>query len=186
MFTVKNLLLLIGRNAIISLMAVSITAIAIVFLSNELDRVSDSVALNRHLKAALEKRIGLFEILKRDAQIIGTNDIRMENAFPPSDNILGFINTLDNLATQHAIAQVYHFETPVPSIISAPFPLSSISYSNSLGADLSTFSHYLKEFEKLPYFTAIEGFTISSPSDLGWLGTSTISFRATLYTKTIE
>lgn len=186
MFAIKNLLTLIGRNAIISLIVVSITFIVIVFLSNEIEHISDSVALNHRLKASLEQRIELFEILKHDRDIIGTNDVQIENAFAPSNNILGFINTLDGLATQNALTQVYRFETPTPSDLSAPFPISTISYSNSFEANISTFSTYLKEFEKLPYFTQIEGFSIASQGNLGWLGTSTISFRATLHTKTIQ
>ncbi|MEI6580679.1 MAG: hypothetical protein WCO07_00735 [bacterium] len=186
MFTVKNLLILIGRHAIVSLIVVSITVIAIFFISKEVERISDSVALNHRLESELKKRTELLEALKNDVQRIGTNDIQIDNAFISSEDISGFINTLDNLAQKESITQVYRFETPIPSSMSAPFPISTISYSDSLTTNVSSFSNYLKEFEKLPYFTKIDGFNISSQDKTGWLGTSTISFRATLYTKSIQ
>ena len=186
MFTIKNILILIGRNVIISLVAVSISTVAIVFLSNKIENLSDSVALNHRLEAQLKKTNELSDTLKNDVQTIGTNNVDIENAFVSSDNILGFINTLDNLASQKSIMETYHFGTPAPSVISAPFPISTIEYSNSLETSLLNFSDYLKAFEKMPYFTKIDGFTISSQDPLGWLGMSTISFNATLYTKTAQ
>src|SRR3989344_635298 len=186
MFTTKNLLLLIGRNALISLAAVCLALIFIFFLAKQIKRVSENAALNQRLEMQLEKRTELLEILKKDAQIIGTNDILIKNSFVPSDNILEFINILDSLAAKIGVTQTYRFETPTESAISASFPISTISYSNSLGANVVTFLNYLKEFEKLPYFTNIDGFNIASQSALGWLEASSITLRATLYTKTIQ
>lgn len=186
MFTTKNLLILIGRNALISLVAISITVIAIIFLSNETERVSDSVALNHRLETELTKRTALFEVLKHDSQIVGTNDTKIEAAFPPSDNILDFISILDSLAIKSSLTQVYNFTTPVSSSISAPFPIATISYTNSFGANVLAFSNYLRDFDKLPYFTKIDGFTISAQGKPGWLEVSTITYRATLYTKNTQ
>ena len=186
MFTTKNLLILSIRNAFISLVVMSVAAIIIFILSNEIGRMSDSVALNNHLKAELDKRIGLFEELKHDTQIIGTNDVKIGNAFVPSDNILEFVSILDSLAIKNTLTETYHFETPVSSTISAPFPISTISYSNNFGTNILSFSNYLKDFNALPYLTKIEGFTITSNDPLGWLGASNISLRATLYTNATQ
>src|SRR3989344_1291608 len=186
MFTIKNLLILIGRNMAIALAAVAVSLFAIFFLTKQIEHISETVALNHRLANELEKRSGLFEVLKRDAQIIGINDIRIENAFPPSNNILEFINILDSLAAKIGIAQTYRFETPVSSAISDSFPMSTILYTNSFGTNVPTFLNYLKEFEKLPYFTNIEGLNISSQDNIGWLGASAVSLRASLYTKSIQ
>lgn len=186
MFTLKNILILIGRNTVISLAVVCVAFILINFISKKIERISDSVALNHRLLAELEKRTGLFEVLNRDAQIVGANDILIDNAFVSSDDISPFIDTFDNLGQNQSIKQTYHFETPVLTAISAPFPISTILYSNNITTNVSNFSGYLKAFEKLPYFTKIEGLNISSQNELGWLGESTISFRATLYTKATQ
>lgn len=171
---------------VISLAVVAVALSAVIFLSKKMAQISDSIALNHRLEARLETRNELTSVLNRDMQIIGTNNAGIENAFISSDNILGFITTLDNLAKKRSIIQVYRFGTPAPSSISAPFPISTIEYSNSLTTNLSSFSDYIKEFENLPYFTKIDGFTISSQDIGGWLGSSTISFRAILFTKAIQ
>lgn len=186
MFTLKNFLILIGKNALISLVVVFISITGIIFLSKEIGRISDSVALNHRLEKELIKRTTFLESLKNDIQIVGANDIKIDNAFVPSDNISGFVNALDGLATKIGVSQVYHFETPVPSAISSTLPILTISYSNSFGTNVLTFSNYLKELNKLPYYTKIDGFTISSQDKNGWLGNSTVSFRATLYTKATQ
>ncbi len=186
MSTSKNIFILIVRNLIISLFVVSITMAAIIILSHKIERISDSVALDHHLEAQLKQRIELFEVLRHDAEIVGTNDVLIENAFVSSNNILGFIRELDTLAQKKSLNHVYHFDTPESSSISAPFLISTAAYSNNFTTNISNFSDYMKEFEKLPYFSKIEGLNITSQDERGWLGPSTISFRAILYTKTTQ
>jgi hypothetical protein len=181
MFSSKNLLVYIGRNAIGSLLVVAATVGAILFLSSQIERMTDSVALNHRLQAELQKRTSLFELLKHDSQIVGSNDTKIFGAFAPSDNILGFINTLDDLGTKNSLTQIYHFDTPILSSISAPFPISTITYTNSFQTTLPGFSTYLGQFNKLPYYTKIDSFSISSQDKLGWLGQSAITYHATLY-----
>ncbi len=181
MFTLKNLLVVIGRAALISLGAIFIASIAIFFLSSQIKRMSDAVALNHRLESELQKRTGLIEVLKHDSQIVGTNNTLIQNAFAPADNILGFINTLDSLAAKNSITQTYNFEVPVPSPIAAPFPISTIGYTNRFDSTLQGFTGYIKQFNKLPYYTKIDGFTIASQDKLGWTGSATITYHATLY-----
>lgn len=183
MFTLKNLLSLILRNAIISLAVVLATSLGVIFLAGQIKHLSDSVATNHHLEAELQKRAGLFELLKRDAQIVGTNDSIINGAFASSDNILGFINAFDALASKNSLTQTYTFETPVVSAIPAPFPINTIAYTNRFEASVSDLSGYIMQFNKLPYYTKIDGINISSQDKLGWNGPSTIMFHATLYTR---
>lgn len=183
MFTFKNIFLFIVRNAIISFIVISITAIVIFFISKEIRGISDSVALNHKLQAELANRNDLLKTLNRDMQIIGENDNKIENAYIPADNILNFVAELDKLANKNNLIQTYRFETPASSNLSAPFPIGTISYSNNFTANISTLSSYLKEFENLPYFTKIESINISSQDKNGWTNLSNVSYKATLYTK---
>jgi len=186
MFTLKNLLILIGRNLLITLAIFFVTIISIIFLSKEMSRMSDSVALNHKLEAELKNRTELLNVLGHDTQIVGTNDTLIENAFVPSDNIINFVNTLDNLAQTQSIPQTYHFGTPSPATISASFPISSIEYTNNLTTNVQSLLAYLKKFNELPYFTKINGITIASQDKSGWMGPSTITLQATLYTKSTQ
>ena len=90
------------------------------------------------------------------------------------------------MVNKNNLKQIYNFQVPIPSNITLPFPISTISYSNNLTGNISFFSNYLDTFEKLPYFTKIEGFTISSQSKNGWSDASNISYNAIIYAKTIE
>lgn len=186
MFTTKNLLILVGRHAAIALGTVVLSLVAVSFFAREITRVSDTLAKNRQLAATLEGRTELFATLKRDADTIGTGDRAIDRAFLPADNIVDFISTLDGLSLKNATVQTFNFSDPAPSTVVAPFPISTIAYTNTITNTLATLSGYLKDFEHLPYFTKIENLTISSSDKAGWRGPITVSFRATLYTKTIQ
>jgi hypothetical protein len=162
------------------------TIVTVYFLLKEIENRSNSISLNRNHELELKKKTELIGILQNDIAIVGTNDIKIEEAFIPSDNILNFINALDRLVQEKSTTQVYRFENPIQSTVPAPFLVSYIPYSNNLTTDIKGFSNYLKEFEKLPYFTNIEELSISSQDKSGWIANSTIIFNAKLYTRMIQ
>ncbi|HAT68626.1 MAG: hypothetical protein A2481_02225 [Candidatus Yonathbacteria bacterium RIFOXYC2_FULL_47_9] len=186
MFTTKNLLMLVGRHAIIAILAIGASVLVAVLLSQEITRLSDDVLKNRQLASALEERTELFAAVKRDTELVGTNDLLIEQAFISSNNILGFVAVLESLVLKNGITQAFHFDTPAPSPISAPFPLATVTYSNSLSGNLVAFSNYLKDFERLPYFTKIESLSISSSGKPGWRNAGTMSFRASIQTNATQ
>lgn len=186
MFSRKNLLMLIGHHAIIAISAIAIAALAIWFLAREIERISDTVVKNRNLVTMLEKRAEFFSTLERDAIIVGTNDTTLEHSFLSSDNILEFVSSLESIALKNTVTQNFNFENPVMSPISAPFQLSTIGYQNTVSLNIFALSNYLKDFERLPYFTKIDSLSISSQDTAGWRGTSNASFHATLYTKVAQ
>ncbi len=186
MFTTKNLLILIGRHAIIAILAVMAALLATGLLSQQITRLSEDVLKNRYLASALEKRTELFASIKRDAELVGTNDVLIERAFIPSDNILEFVSTLESLALKNGVTQSFNFGNPMPSTISAPFPLAMVTYSNSLNGDLKAFSSYLKEFEQLHYFTKIESLSITASDKSGWRGAGTMTFQASIQTNATQ
>jgi hypothetical protein len=168
------------------LCVVLVAVIATRFISKKIEHIADSVILKHRLEGELNKRAGLVEKVKHDATLVGKNDVAIDAAFVSSENILEFVNVLDAMAAKKSIKQIYNFETPALSAISAPFPIATIAYSDTLTTTVASFSDYLKEFENLPYFTKIDGFTIASQNDLGWEGESTVSYRATFYTKAVQ
>lgn len=187
MFTTKNLLVLIGRHALIALATIGVASLAVFFLAREIGKISNTVVKSHRLASTLENRTELFTVLKRDAEMVGKNDELIEHSFVPSDNILEFVATLESLALRNSIVQSFRFETPSPAGIGAPFALATISYTNSVSSNISMLSNYLKDFERLPYFTKIEGISIASQDPTAGLrGVSTASFRAVLYTRSSQ
>ncbi len=183
MFTTRNLIVLIGKQIIIAFAAVGVALIAVYFLSREIERVSNNVATNRQLAEKLSKRTDLFSVLARDAAFVGTNDTALERAFVPADDIIEFISTLESTALKNGVTQAFNFGNPIPAAEASPFPLSTIEYQNTLSLNITSFSAYLKDFEKLPYFTRIDGLSFSSQDGAGWQSGGVASYRAVLYTK---
>ena len=186
MFTKKNLIILIGRHALIASSVVIITVVIVSTLAYQIKNISNDVIKSRALTMATEKRIELLTTLNRDTQLVGNNATVIDHAFISSDNILDFISNLEKIAIKNATTQGYHFDNPAPAGITAPFPLSTVNYQNTLAFSSPSFISYLKDLEGLPYFTKITNFNITSQDKLGWLGASSISFNAVLYTKTAQ
>jgi Tfp pilus assembly protein PilO len=183
MFTTKNLLMLTLRHILIAGSAIVIAGFVTFFISTKIEGITKSVIKNRQLASTLEKRTELFATLKHDTETVGTNDVLIEKAFPSSDNILEFISALENIATKNGVTQSFHFNTPTPSATPAPFTLSTVSYSNNLSGNLPALINYLKDFEHLPYFTKIDTINLSSADRAGFGQTTSLSFNATLQTK---
>ncbi len=186
MFTTKKLLIILKRHAVIALVVGSIALVAVWFLSREIERVTNEIIQNNRTASAIVKRTELFTILKRDAILVGTNNALIERAFISSDNILEFVSFFEKLATKNSVLQNFKFDAPTPSTVASPFPLSTITYGNTISTNIFTLSSYLKDFESLPYFTRIESLSMSSQDPAGLRSSGTASFRAIFYAKTSE
>lgn len=178
--------MLFGKHAIIALVTIGVALISVWLLSREITRVSDTVVKNRQLAEKLGKRTELFSVLARDADIVGKNDVTIERAFIPAENLPEFIVVLGNLATKNVTTDAFHLASFAPAPQSAPFPLSSIEYQDSMSLSIYSFIKYLKDFEQLPYFTKINSLSFTSQGSTGWRGAGGASFSATLYTKTTQ
>lgn len=168
----------------ISLTVILISMFAIFLFKKEIENITNRIELNNKLEANLKRRTELFSVIENDAKIIGNNDALIEKAFIPSNNISEFINALDSIVNDDKIKQTYRFETPIQSTTTDPINTSSIPYTNNINLNISELSTYLKNFEKLPYFTKIESLNISAQNKSGWKESSSINFKASLVTKT--
>ncbi len=181
MFTTKNLLIVIGRHILTATGVVLVAVIVIFFISSKIEGITNAIIEDRQIASTLERHNELLSTLKSDAELVGTNDTIIEQSFPPANDILGFTSALESLALRNGVTQSFRFKPPAPSSVKAPFPLFTISYSNNLSGNILTLGNYLKEFERIPYFTKIERFSITSVGK--WEEAATISFDATIQAK---
>jgi len=172
MFNKKQLILTIFKISLKAVIATVIAIIIIVFSSQQISKISNSLKEQRTAAFILEKKTETISQLREDFNLVDEADRKISDAFPPADNILGFVTSLENLASQNGLQQTISFGTPADS---------SIDYNLTLNANIFTLINYLKNFEKLPYFTGISSINLNAPS--GWEGNSTISIRAKVYTK---
>ena len=182
MFTKKNLFVHFGKHAIVAVSAIGIAILSVWFISREIARV----VKNRQLAEKLGHRTELFSVLARDVDIVGANNAVIERSFPPAENLPEFIVVLDNLATKNGTTHAFHLASFASAPLSAPFPISSIEYQDSVSLNIYSFIKYLKDFEGLPYFTKINNLSFTSQSSTGWRGAGSASFSATLYAKTSQ
>lgn len=186
MFTKRNLFVLFGKHAIVAISAIGIAILSVWFISREIASVSDTVVKNRQLAEKLGHRTMLFSVLARDADIVGANDAVIERAFQPAENLPEFIVVLDNLASKNNTTHSFRLASFASAPQTAPFPLSSIEYQDSVSLNIYSFIKYLKDFESLPYFTKINNLSFTSQGSTGWRGAGSASFSATLYAKTSQ
>lgn len=179
MFSTKNLFRLIGKQVLISLAFAVFAFIVIFVVSDQISKMSKKAIKDRSAATTISERATLLASLKHEASIIGSNDKVIKQAFIPSDNILEFISILESLALKNGLSQTFSFASPNPATEETPFPVSTINYQNNISSNVFTFIKYLKEFEKLPYFTKIDSVTISSGS-ADWRTASSITFSASV------
>lgn len=184
MFTSKNLAIFIGKQFAVAFIVVGIAFGAVLWLSGQISTIAGGIQKNLQLVQKLQNRTETFSIIAHDVAAVGSSATVIENAFPPADNILQFILALDNMALKNNVTESYHFDTPVSAGISSPFPLSTIGYQNTLSGNITALDNYLKDFEKFPYFTKIDGINFTASGSSGWQNGGTATYRATLYTKT--
>ncbi len=187
MFTTKNLLILIIKNAIISIIAIVVSVLFITIINGKITKITDGVVKNHQIENELKKKTELLSVIEKDVALIGENYSLIDQAFIPSDDINNFMSSLDKLGNKDKLIQKYRFDSPVDYQNIDTVYTSTIKYSNNINTNIDKTIKYLREFEVLPYFTKIEGINISSQSKNGWNDDSTnISIRAILLTKSVK
>ncbi len=182
MFDKKNSTRIILKNLGLGILAVGVTILAVFFMSREITKLSGSLVEKKAAAISLSKRSEEVAALRSQLAQVGDNASRLGSALPPDDNISGFLSTLDTLAQQDSLAQTVKVGTATPTSISRDgITLSQVDYSITLNGTIITLIKYLKDFEALPYFSAITSISINAP--LGWDGNSSIIMQAQLYTK---
>ncbi|MCK9344636.1 MAG: hypothetical protein M0P64_00740 [Candidatus Pacebacteria bacterium] len=185
MFTTKNLFKIAGKHFLIALGFIFSAAVIVFFISGQITKISNGAAKDRQTAAALSERTTLLSNLKYESELIGDNDNVIRRAFIPTNNILEFVAILESLALKNGVTQSFHFSSPTPDTLGTPFPISTITYQNTISANAPTIINYLRDFEKIPYFTKIDSITISS-GKADWRDVSTISFSATVAAQAIQ
>lgn len=185
MFTTKSLFKLIGKQLLISLALVIFAFIIVFIISGQITKMSKKAMVDRNTVATLSERTTLLSSLRHEASIIGSTDNTIRQAFIPSDNILEFISVLESLALKNGVTHAFSFSSPGSATGETPLPVSIINYKNNVSSNVFTFTKYLKDFEKLPYFTKIDSITISSDAS-DWRTASSVAFTASVAAKVAQ
>lgn len=176
---IKAIMIQLVKAIVVS--AISIT-ISLLF-ANEISKIGNLIIEKRKLAMVMEKRSTIISKIRSDLRVVNDNQKIIENALPPKDNILDFVSSLENIANKNSLQYSYKFGTPSAPSTQGEFNISTIDYSLNINGNIFTLINYLKDFEKLKYFTGINSITLSAPQDTGWDGNSTMTIQAKLYSR---
>lgn len=186
MFTTKNLFTLVGKQLLIAGGFLLVAVLAVIIFSTQITKITGDAIKNRHTAALLSERAALLSNLKHETDIIGSNNTIIKHAFIPTNNILDFVGVIENLAFRNGLTQAYNFSAPTISPTGTSFTPAIITYQDTIsGANVTALIKYLKEFEKLPYFTKIDSLNFSAGGG-DWRNSGTASFGATVSAQTVE
>lgn len=174
--TQKTLISLGGKTLAVAAVAV----IASLYFASRIRAISTSLVQEKKLALMLEMRARGAETLYKDRTLIAEAKGHLERALFSTDEILEFLGALETLAGTSTLTTSIRFSDPVqtrnPSVVMIP-------YTVTLNGNIFTLLQYLKNFERLPYFTRITSFTIRSP-ETGFATDSSITFTASVYART--
>lgn len=186
MINKKQLLISIAKDVLKSAVFVIIAIVVVIFAEKKIVKIADSLQEKIVLGSVLDKSNETSLKLREDFKIVGEKDKKIQAAFILADNILEFVGILESLAKQHSLTQTVKFSSPVPvPNQSGNLNLASIDYNIVLNGNVSTLASYIKDFEKLPYFSGISSITLNATPAQGWNDNSSIFIQAKLYVKDI-
>lgn len=158
----------------------TIALIVCIYLASKINAISDEIIEKRATLFLYQNSREQFAVLREDAQNISQHIDVVNNVFPSSENVLPFINVMEDLATKNGMQHAFKFEAaglqPVEN-----FNLNRIPFSVSLNGTPNQFLGYLAGLEKMPYFTKIDSLGMSSPQVID--GQSQMNIRGFLYVR---
>lgn len=178
----KKIILNVLNQLLKSAVAIIIASVIVFITSGQITKTSDSLAQKKQLAAIISRRTETISKIRADLKLIGDNQQKIINSLPPADNIIDFIDTLTNIVNKNSLQFTYSFGTPSPYLNQNNFSVWSVDYSLKISGGLTNFISYLKDFEKINYFTTINSIYLAAPTT-GWENNTSFTMSAKLYAK---
>jgi hypothetical protein len=183
----KQVILYIIEHTTIALLVVFAASAGIVFMAKQISGITKNLEQKRKLELILEKRTEITARLGQEIKTIGNTDKAIEHAYPPANNILDFVSTIESLADQNSIIQTVKFGEPVEAIdIPQDFKVAKTDYLLTMNGTVLTLRNYLRGIEAIPYMTKINSINLNAPVEKGWEGNSSITVNGALFVKPTE
>lgn len=159
------------------------SVVGVYFFEKVISNLSESVYQKHKLAYNIENRKKVLESLAVDLARLQPHEKALRDVLPPGNNILKFIETIEDLAKQNGIKQVYSFGVPtVPE--GTDFPLSKIDFTLTLRANAPTLRAYLSDLLSLPYIVKVNSVFLATPD--GWNTEGNATINATFFVKEPE
>ena len=177
----KQVLRILARQAAIAFLAIILAAALAFFIGKEIVKISDSLSQKERLSKILALRIENIQQLKNSLALLGDNDQKIKNVYPPADNILDFVSALESLAKQNSLRQNLRFGDFMPMEETGGIAIAKTDYNINLNGTIITLKNYLQQMEKIPFVAKIGATNLLAAPPNGWNGDSTITINGSLY-----
>jgi Tfp pilus assembly protein PilO len=175
--------MILARQSVIALLAIIIAVTANFFIGKAIGKISDSLSQKEKLSSILSLRVENIQQLKNSLALLGDNDQRIRDVYPPADNILAFVSALDSIAKQNSLQQTLRFSDFMPVSDTGGISVVKTDYTVSLNGTVATLETYLKQLENLPFAATIGSVNLLAAPPSGWNGNSSITINGTLYAR---
>lgn len=178
-FTLKLII-----KIIICLIIIGFSATAIYFLSKQITKINFTMGEKKEMDYLISNREEVNNRIKTDfLEVDPDYEPKINAALPSVYNVLSFVDTMESLAKKHSLKQTLSFNQPmVAPDSSGPITLMIVNFNLAIEeTNIENFISYLRDFEKLPYFTSINNINYSAPSAEGWKNNSSISISGSFY-----
>lgn len=168
------------RIFIVEMVKVAIVVIisgVIVFISS--GRVIDSsknIIASKNNEQTVQKKNESISTAQELFKKISGSQKKVEDALIFSEKIENLVLDMNKIATKHNLTFVTVFSPPTPGQGGVGgISLSRIDFTITTQGNVKNVNLFLKEFEKLPYFSDISGITINASTTTGWINESKIT-----------
>lgn len=169
---------------IITLIIIALSCVAIYFFNKQISKINSSLGEKKEMDYLITNRESVNNKIQTEFLEVDPNfEKKINEAIPSVYNVLVFVDSMESLAKKYSFKQTLNFDQPVPvTDISGPINLTVIKFNLTISdANVDSFTNYLKDFEKLPYFASISSINYLGTSDSGWLNNSTINITGSFY-----
>lgn len=167
------------KLALMALLIFLGTLVFAVVMSKKIESKAEHIFEKRSLLMIVGKSNENFLSLKKDYEIVGKKLPLIKNALPSEENIEELVVALENSASRTNNDQVLNFES-LSSLKSEGEKIKSLKFTVLLRGNVGSFSGYLKEISKLPYFIEIEDVSLKNNSNI-YDNNSQMDIKAKVY-----
>lgn len=178
----NKFILKLSIKILVALVIISVAGTLDYFLVKKIKQLNLATREKKEINYLLRNREETTRQIQADFKKIDSDyEAKIYAALPSVYNVLPFVEALDSLAKKYNLKSELNFSQPAPLVSPVgPISLSSVNFSASLrDANIDILVAYLKDLEKLTYFSSIQTININGTN--GWNNNSTINFSGRLY-----
>ena len=163
----------IRKTVLLVVLFLLITTGGIFFVIKKTKAMSQNLQNKQNLIYLANRQIQFATEIMRQWKVIEPNVTKIDNALPPSNDLLGYLGGLEKIATEAGVSQNVKLQTSTASGTSKTTPVNlpgqvakgkggSVEHTIEIKGSLEQVVQYLILLEKAPYFTKVTSFNITN------------------------